>query len=84
MSGCVVIVSEALPEEVRTFALIDGVWICSWPCVAGLATALRVGLIELGKSRLALRGQQEKMEVVSTTWQVKSFSSALPAWSRRL
>ena len=63
-AGCVVIVSDALPEGVRTFALIDGVWVCSWSCVAGLAAALRVGLIEVGKCKLAVQGQHEKMELV--------------------
>lgn len=63
-AGCVAIVSEALPDGVRTFALIDGVWVCSWSCVVGLAAALRVGLIEIGKSKLAVQGQHEKMELV--------------------
>lgn len=63
-AGCVVIVSEALPDGVRTFGVIDGVWVCSWSCVIGLATALRTGLIEVGKSRLAVQGQHEKMELV--------------------
>jgi hypothetical protein len=61
---CVVIVSEALPEGLRTFAQIDGVWVCGWSCVVGLAAALRVGLIEVGKSKLADQGQHEKMEFV--------------------
>ncbi len=63
-AGCAVIVSEALPEGMKGFALIEGVWVCSWSCVIGLATALRVGLIEVGKSKLASRGQNEKMELV--------------------
>lgn len=60
----VVIVSEVLPEGVRTFALIDGVWVCNWSCVVGLAAALRNGLIDVGKSRLAVQGQHDKMELV--------------------
>ena len=63
-AGCVVIVSEALPEGVRTFGLVDGVWVCSWSCVTGLAAALRAGIIEVGKSKLAVQGQHEKMELV--------------------
>ena len=63
-AGCVVIVSEALPDGVHTFALMDGVWICTWSCAAGLAAALRVGLIEVGKSKLAAQGQHQKMELV--------------------
>lgn len=63
-ASCAVVVSEALPDGVRNFALVDGVWVCSWPCVTGLAMAIRVGLIEVSKSRLAVQGQHEKMELV--------------------
>lgn len=63
-AACAVIVSEALPDGVDTFAMVDGVWVCSWTCVRPLATALRVGLIELAKSRLAVQGQHDKMEMV--------------------
>jgi hypothetical protein len=61
---CGVIVSEALPDEVRHFMFIDGVWVCSWACVAALASALRQGLIEIGRSQLSAQGQQEKMAVL--------------------
>jgi len=63
-AGCVVIVSETLPDGVRTFSLVEGVWVCSWACVVGLAAALRFGLVEVGKSKLAVQGQHEKMELV--------------------
>lgn len=63
-ASCAVIVSESLPEGIDTFALVDGVWICSWSCAASLASALRVGLIEVGKSKLAAQGQHQKMELV--------------------
>lgn len=61
---CVVIVSETLPSDVKTFALIEGVWVCSWGCVKGLAAALRSGLIEVGKSKLVVQGQNQKMDLV--------------------
>lgn len=63
-AACVVIVSEALPDGVRAFALVNGVWVCSWSCVVGLAAALRIGLIDVCKSKLAIQGQHEKMELV--------------------
>ena len=58
------LVTQSLPEGVETFAQIDGVWVCSWKCAKGLATALRAGLIEVGKSQLASQGRAEKMELV--------------------
>lgn len=63
-ANCSVIISEALPDDVRHFKLIDGVWVCSWQCVVALASALRQGLIEIGRSQLSAQGQQEKMAVL--------------------
>ena len=59
-----VIVSEQLPEHIRHFGQIDGVWVVSWACVQPVALALREGLIAAGKSRRALEGQHSKMELV--------------------
>ena len=59
-----VIVSQALPKDVNTFALIDGVWACSWSCLPAPAAVLRVGMIEVGKTKRAIQGQHEKTEVV--------------------
>jgi hypothetical protein len=43
---------------------VDDVWVCSWASVRPLASALRVGLIEVAKSRLAAQAQHDKMEMV--------------------
>lgn len=59
-----VIVTQVMPDGVDTFAQIDGVWVCSWRCVKGLAMALRSGLVEVGKSQIAAQGRAEKMELV--------------------
>ncbi len=58
------IVSETLPDGIDGFAPIEGVWVCSWAAAKSLATALRHGLIELGKARVALVGQHAKQELV--------------------
>ncbi len=60
----VVIVSEALPDGIQGFTLVEGVWVCSWASGKSLATALRHGLLEVGKVRVALEGQHAKQEIV--------------------
>ncbi len=59
-----VIVSEQLPEHIRHFGQVDGVWVVSWACVHPVAVALREGLIGAAKARRALEGQHGKMEIV--------------------
>lgn len=59
-----VIVSQALPKDVETFNLIDGVWVTSYRCALPVAVALRHSIIELAATRTASEGQQTKMELV--------------------
>ena len=59
-----VIVSQALPKDVETFNLIDGVWVTSYRCALPVAIALRHSLVELAGARMASEGQQTKMEMV--------------------
>ena len=63
-SEIAVLVSQELPETVSTFTSIDGVWVTSWPCTTGLAAALRTSLIQVAHAKLALDGQQGKMEII--------------------
>ena len=58
------LVTVAMPKDVSTFALIDGVWVTGGACVVGLATALRASLIEAHTARQAQQGRQGKMEVL--------------------
>jgi len=59
-----VLVSEQLPEHIRHFGQVDGVWIVNWACVHPVAMALREGLIAVARGRRALEGQHSKMEIV--------------------
>ena len=59
-----VIVSQALPKEVETFELVDGVWVTHPKAALPVALVLRHTLMEVASARQASEGQQSKMEMV--------------------
>ena len=59
-----VIVSHAIPKDIETFGLVDGIWITLPQATLPVAVALRYTLIETASARLASEGQQTKMELV--------------------
>jgi hypothetical protein len=63
-AACAILVSEALPDGVRSFNHIDGIWVCSRSHAIALAMALRAGMIEASKARHAADGRQEKTDLV--------------------
>jgi len=59
-----IVISQALPKEVETFELVDGVWVAHPRVTLPVAVALRQSLIDLFSARQAGEGQQTKMEMV--------------------
>lgn len=59
-----IILSHALPKDVESFAIIDGVWVASPRVLIPVAVALRMTLIEVSLARQASEGQQTKTEMV--------------------
>jgi hypothetical protein len=59
-----VIISHAVPKDIETFGLVDGVWVALPQAALPVAVALRYTLIETATARLASEGQQTKMELV--------------------
>jgi hypothetical protein len=59
-----IIISQSLPKDVETFALVDGVWVAHPRCAIPVAVAIRHCLIEICTTRNAQLGQQTKMEMV--------------------
>jgi hypothetical protein len=59
-----VILSQVLPKDVETFALVDQVWVAHPKVALPVAVALRQTLIEIAGARQASEGQQTKMEMV--------------------
>ncbi|MEK7773209.1 MAG: DUF2130 domain-containing protein [Deltaproteobacteria bacterium] len=59
-----VLVTEAMPRGVSSFACVDGVWVTAIPLAVSLAEALRAGLVQLAQSKLSAVGKNEKMEAI--------------------
>jgi hypothetical protein len=59
-----VILTAAMPKDVKGFAHINGVWVTDYASMVGIATAIRMGMIEVTNTKMAAVGKKEKMEVV--------------------
>jgi hypothetical protein len=65
-AGCeiAVITSQALPDGIDSFGMIDGVWVCAPPYAVPLATSLRQGLLDVAGVKGRAMGQETKAELV--------------------
>ncbi len=61
-----VLVSLTLPSGVNRFGYLDGVWVADFGSLLGLATALRMQLLELQGALAATEGRTTKMELLYT------------------
>jgi hypothetical protein len=80
--GILVSVGGCVPkdwEEGTLFDLHEDVWVTSWTTAVPLATALRSGLLEVHKQRVASAGKGEKMEAVYDYLTSSQFSNKLKA-----
>lgn len=59
-----VLVTQALPKDMETFDLVDGVWVTPPRTAIPVALALRQMLAEVALARQSSEGQQTKMEMV--------------------
>ena len=59
-----VIVSEALPEEIEHIGQINGVWICSFNDFKGLAIVLRDSLLRVSDAFSSQTNKGEKMQML--------------------
>jgi hypothetical protein len=59
-----VLVTQALPKDMETFDLVEGVWVTPPRTAIPVALALRQMLSEVALARQSTEGQQTKMEMV--------------------
>lgn len=55
------IVSNMLPDGIKKFGCIDGVWVADFSCYIELVAALRLQLLEMHRIRSTVIGQESKM-----------------------
>ena len=63
-AGIAVLVSNVLPEGVKSFGLYRDIWVTNYESLLPLASILRVQMIEMTKVQNSLKGKDEKMEVI--------------------
>lgn len=59
-----ILVSQALPEQVKSFELMEGIWVAHPQMAQSVAFTLRLMLIEVEKARKTSEGQKTKAELV--------------------
>ena len=59
-----VLVTDALPKDIKRYGIIDGVWICGFNDVAELSLVLRYGLLKLQTIAIIQHGKETKMEML--------------------
>jgi hypothetical protein len=59
-----VIVTTILPREIPNFGYYNGIWVTDIASVSGLATALRLSLIELATLKSSTIGRAKKIEIL--------------------
>ena len=59
-----VIVTETLPEGIKRFGLVDGVWVTDFVSALPLATSLRWTLHQLAIAKLSQEGAKEKAAIL--------------------
>jgi hypothetical protein len=59
-----VLVSMALPKEVKHFAQVEGIWVVEYGLALGVAAALRDNLIQVTMVKLSVKGKHETLELL--------------------
>ncbi|UKN01518.1 DUF2130 domain-containing protein [Paracrocinitomix mangrovi] len=59
-----VLITQTLPKEQSSFAMIDGVWVCSFSEFKSVAAVLRDALIRVNATRSANENKGDKMQML--------------------
>jgi len=75
-----ILVSAVIPEDIKGFGLVDGVWVCDVSLAIPLAFTLRDKLISVKNSQEANKGKASKSEIVYNYLISNEFRQRLEVW----
>lgn len=75
-----VIVSTALPDEIKNFGIRDGVMVVSFNSVVALTTLLRKQLIDLNNAKVSGEDKDKKSEIVYNYLISNDFKQRIEVW----
>lgn len=59
-----ILITRTLPDEIDSFGLLSGVWVCSYKFALPLATTLRSQVLAVNQMKENMKGQDEKMNIL--------------------
>jgi hypothetical protein len=59
-----VIVTTILPDDVQNFRFVDGVWVTDRATALGLASAIRIQLLQVASARASAKGKGSRMDLL--------------------
>lgn len=59
-----IIATTVMPEGIKNFGCVDGVWIVDYNCAMAFAASIRFHLVEVARVQRSLVGRDEKMEML--------------------
>ncbi|AKM81834.1 TPA: DUF2130 domain-containing protein [Candidatus Berkelbacteria bacterium] len=74
-----ILVSEVLPKDIKNFGLYKGIWVCNFPSIIGLTTALRSQLISISKITASQSGKEEKKDILYDYLCSQNFANRISA-----
>src|SRR5207245_2505770 len=68
------LLTAEMPKDLASFGCRDGVWVTTRACLAGMAAALRAGLLEIARAKRSLDGQNVKIEMLQNYFSGPEFT----------
>lgn len=74
-----VLVSQVVPEDIRTFDQMDGVWVCKFADVVQLVKVLREGILNVARANKSQENKGEKKEMLYNYFTSNEFMQQMRA-----